>query len=154
MTADLRRLAEQAAANGQSWLTADDFAGFGEVDTAYLIAANPQAILALLDRLDDLETDFRREFSEVRGIVADRDALAVRVAALEKMLLRAYDHPHRCLCEVDTANEQEARALLASGSAGAGGAAPSEPHVGIGPVDGGRIEEWPVPAALPAEVEE
>ena len=107
MSADLRRLAEQATPGpwrvaGESqtgWKIDDGDHGdvtatychgcggiYTEADAAYIAAANPQAILALLDRLDDLETDFRREFSEVRGIVADRDALAVRVAALEEQI--------------------------------------------------------------------
>ena len=113
--ADLRRLAEQAIAGPTPY---------------WAIKVKPQAILALLDEKEawDWQAD----------VIAERDAAERRVAALEEglralvtkadNLIHGPYQPPTWITSLAALDEQvdEARALLASGSAGAGGAAPSE----------------------------
>ena len=120
MTANLRRLAEQALASEDElrpdwWellATSLDGSTFDENDAAYIAAANPQAILALLDDHDNRLHDVA--MLTERMLAAER-----RVAALEKGLRATADLPLVPSVQGPVREAiQKARALLA--------AAPSE----------------------------
>ena len=128
MTADLRRLAEQAK-------------HVYVPRSAYQRAANPQAILALLDQVDDL----------LEMAAGDRRRVAALEEGLRALLLPMEDEWQRGIVGNQTRREgyramDKARALLA--------AAPSEPCP-VCPIDGPHYhrgdDEVVRPAALPAE---
>ena len=120
MTADLRRLAEQAAS--ESWPPYCEDNALSVED--YIAAANPQAILALLDERDALREDYTYNGQQWRR----------RVAALEEGLRELLDR----LGDAEGPALDRVRALLAPDH--------DHPH---GPEDHWHTD----PAALAAEVE-
>ena len=153
MTADLRRLAEQAIKVDDGWWWSESSLRklVGD-DAAYIAAAHPQTILRMLDRVATLEEGL----DKIKGL-QPKAVDTFRRYGFVFDVIGPIDHPDELtrwkvlafslytdLCEA----EGEARALLA--------AAPSEPEWGAPGQsrEQKKMEGERDPAALPAEVGE